>query len=64
MFYFGSPISISSIIKAAEGVNGVEAISIIAPTYNVTNDLISVQPFEKPLILNVDTDVLVSLVGE
>jgi hypothetical protein len=60
----GQSISISSIVDAAEGVNGVDAVSIISPTYSVASDLISVQPFEKPLILNVDTDVLVSLVGE
>lgn len=60
----GQSISISSIVDAAEGVNGVAAVSIISPSYSVSNDLISVQPFEKPLILNVDTDVLVSLVGE
>lgn len=60
----GESISISSIVEAAESVNGVQAVSIISPTYSVANDLISVQPYEKPLILNVDTDVLVSLVGE
>jgi hypothetical protein len=60
----GSPISISEIVKAAQGVNGVVAVSVISPTYSTSNDLISVQPFEKPLVLNIDTDISVSLVGD
>lgn len=60
----GQPIPIGSIVAAAEEVNGVGAVSVISPTYGVASDLISVQPFEKSLVLNVDTDVLISLVGE
>lgn len=59
----GTPVAISDIIKAAQNVNGVSAVSVLSPTYDVSNDLISVQPFEKPLVLNVDTDILISLIG-
>jgi hypothetical protein len=59
----GQPIAISDIVSAAGNVNGVLAVSVISPTYNLSNDLISVQPFQKPLIQNLDTDVLVSIVG-
>ena len=60
----GASIAISDIIKAAQNVNGVVAVSVLSPAYSISNDLINVQPFEKPLILNVDTDVLISLIGD
>lgn len=60
----GVPIAISDIINAASKVNGVQAVTVLSPLYSSGNDLIPVQPYEKPLVLNVDTDVLVSFVGE
>lgn len=60
----GEPISISDIVNAASSINGVQAVAVVSPIYSVGNDLISVQPYEKPLVLNVDQDVLVSFVGE
>ncbi len=60
----GESISISSLIDAATSVPGVVAVTWLAPTYGAGNDLISVQPFEKPLVLDLVADILVSLVGE
>jgi hypothetical protein len=57
-------ISIADIIGAVKSVNGVDGVVIISPQYGVGHDLIPVQPYEKPLILNLDQDVQVSLVGD
>lgn len=59
----GQSIAISDIVTAAGSVNGVVAVSVISPAYNLSNDTITVQPFEKALVQNLDTDVLVSIVG-
>ena len=59
----GVPVAISSLVNAAQSVNGVTAVSVLSPSYGPGNDLIAVQPFEKPLVLSIDTDVLVSFVG-
>lgn len=60
----GQAISISDIVNAASKVNGVQAVTVLFPTYGAGNDLIPVQPFEKALVLNIDQDVNVSFVGE
>jgi hypothetical protein len=60
----GQSISISSIIENCQMVNGVDSIAVIYPTYNVGNDRIPVQPFEKALVLNLDNDVTVNIIGE
>ncbi len=57
----GQSVSFSDIISAAKKVRGVSAVTILSPTFGPGNDLISVQSFEKPMILNLNTDVLVSL---
>lgn len=59
----GEAVAISDIVEAANGVGGVVAVTVLSPTYSVGNDLISVQPFEKPSILDLDQDIQVSLVG-
>lgn len=60
----GTSIAISSVVNAVSTINGVMAVSVLAPTYNSSNDLIAVQPFEKALVLNPDQDVLITFVGE
>jgi hypothetical protein len=32
--------------------------------YNSDNDLITVQPYEKPLVLDAEQDITVSIVGD
>lgn len=58
----GQNISISVLISAAQAVPGVQAVTWISPTFGPGSDEIPVQPFEKPLVLNITTDVTVSLV--
>lgn len=60
----GDPVALSAIVTAAQSVNGVVSVTILSPTYSSGNDLISIQPFEKPLVLSLDDDVLISFVGE
>ena len=60
----GQSIAISDIVTAAGTVNGVQAVTILSPAYNAGNDLIPVQPFEKPLVISIDQDILVSLTGD
>lgn len=59
----GKPVAISSIVSAAASVDGVVAVTVLSPTYSSGNDLISVQSNEKPRVLDIDQDVLVSVIG-
>jgi hypothetical protein len=56
----GQSVVFSEIIVAAQSIDGVQAVSISSPTYNSTNDQIISQPDQKPLIFNIDTDIIVS----
>ena len=60
----GTSIAISNLISAAQSVNGVVSVVVLNPSFNSGNDLISIQPFEKPLVLNLDNDILVSFIGD
>jgi hypothetical protein len=60
----GQPIALSDIVSAAAAVNGVTSVTPISPALTAGNDLIAVQPFEKPMVLNLDTDVTVSIIGQ
>jgi uncharacterized phage protein gp47/JayE len=59
----GTPIAFSDIIDAASQVVGVVSVTIVSPIYNVANDQIPVQPYEKPYVLNLTQDVQVSFLG-
>lgn len=56
----GKPVVFSEVVKVAQTISGVQAVSISSPVYNATNDQIIVQSFEKPLIFNIDSDIIVS----
>lgn len=60
----GQPIALSAIVDAAQSVNGITAVTILSPTYGSGNDLISIQPYEKPLVLSLNDDISISFVGE
>jgi hypothetical protein len=60
----GQPIALSTVVAAAAKVVGVISVSVLSPTYSVGNDLIAVQPFEKPLVLNLNSDIQISFAGE
>ncbi len=59
----GEAIALSDLTNAASKVSGVISAVMVKPAASAGADLISVQPYEKPLVLNVDTDVQVSLAG-
>jgi hypothetical protein len=59
----GVPVAISSIVNAASAVGGVEAVSVSSPSYSTSSDQISVQPYEKPLVLQSDLDITLTLIG-
>ena len=56
----GTSIAISSIISAVNSVQGVQAVSISSPQYDVTHDMIAVSASEKPKILNIVNDITIS----
>jgi len=57
----GESVIFSKLISEIQKVNGVQAISISSPTYNSSNDSIMVGYGEKAQILNISTDVVVTL---
>jgi hypothetical protein len=59
----GTDIALASVVSAAEAIDGVTAVTILSPTYSSGNDLITVQASEKPLILDITQDILVSVVS-
>jgi uncharacterized phage protein gp47/JayE len=59
----GESIAISDLIAAASTIGGVEAVSIASPVYNVSNDLITVQPYEKALVMQPELDITLTLAG-
>jgi uncharacterized phage protein gp47/JayE len=60
----GTNISLSDLTTAAGKVGGVISAVMVSPVASAGSDLISVQAYEKPLVLNVDQDVLVSFAGD
>ena len=59
----GNSIAISDIVATANLIPGVKAISISSPAYNVSNDMILVNPAEKTLIIDIINDIVISKVG-
>lgn len=59
----GRGVAISSVVDAAAAVAGVTAVSVIFPTYTSTSDLIAVAPGERPMVLDLRSDVEISFVG-
>jgi len=59
----GQPVVISDLVTAAGKVDGVLAVSVISPAYDSSSDLIAVQSYEKPLVIDADSDVVVSQTG-
>lgn len=58
----GQSIAISDIISTVNSIPGTRAISISSPTYDPLHDIIVINPAEKPIILNIVTDIQVSKV--
>lgn len=58
----GETIALIDIANAAK-VPGVISVIMLSPQMVTGTDLISVQPYEKPRVLNLDQDILISFVG-
>jgi hypothetical protein len=59
----GQPIAISDIISTVNSIPGVTAVSINSPLFDASNDVIVVNPSEKPFVLDIVNDIIVSKVG-
>ncbi len=59
----GNSIAISDLVSAANSIDGVLAVTILSPEYDTGNDLIAVQASEKPRVLDIAQDILVSIVA-
>lgn len=59
----GKPIALIDIATAAK-VPGVISVIMLSPQMVTGSDLISIQSFEKPLVLDLDQDILISFVGD
>lgn len=58
----GESIAISDIISTVNSIPGTRAVSISSPTYDPLNDIIVVNPAEKPFVLDIVNDIQVSKV--
>jgi hypothetical protein len=58
----GESVSISRMISAANTVVGVIAVAVTYPTYDASNDLITVSPDERAYILDTTSDITVSVI--
>jgi hypothetical protein len=58
----GESIAISDIISTVNSIPGTRAISISSPSYDPLNDIIVVNPAEKPFVLDIVNDIQVSKV--
>lgn len=59
----GKSISLSDLISAATNIDGVTSVVFTTPASTVGTDLIAVQPFEKPMIVNINQDIIVNTIG-
>ncbi len=59
----GESIAISDLVTAANSIDGILAVTILSPEYDTGNDLIAVQASEKPKVLDIVQDILVSIVN-
>lgn len=59
----GEDIALSDIVEAANRVSGVLSVTIDSPVYNNLNDIITVQTYEKALVIDATTDIQVFIIG-
>jgi len=59
----GVSIAISDIVSVASAIGGVVAVSVSTPSDSTSSDLITLQPYEKALIVHPDADITITLAG-
>lgn len=60
----GQAVAISDVVSTAAAVSGVIAVTVLAPEYATGHDLIGVQAYEKPMVLDSNNDIQISFIGE
>ena len=58
----GRSIAISDIVSVINNITGIRAVSISSPQFDSQNDLIPINPNEKPFVLDIINDISVSKV--
>ena len=59
----GTSCAISDLVAAASRVTGVIAVAVTSPTYSSTSDQLPVGDGEKLLVLDLDSDIVISYVN-
>jgi hypothetical protein len=59
----GFPIAISDIVSAAQAISGVIAVSVVSPAYSSVQDQIPVRGQEKAMVVDLDNDIKILIVG-
>lgn len=59
----GEQVSLSRIVAAAGSVPGVVSVAVTSPTYDASNDLITVGADERAFIIDPTVDITLSVVG-
>lgn len=60
----GDPVNLSQVVAAAQTVPGVLSVVITSPTYNAANDQIPISANQRAEVVNSQTDISVSQIGE
>ena len=55
----GQNIPLSNIIASVSSISGISSVVISSPLYDVTSDSIKIRAQEKPMMLNINTDISV-----
>jgi len=58
----GQSIAISDVVATVNSIPGIKAVSVTSPTYNISNDVIVINPSEKPFISDIVNDITISKV--
>jgi hypothetical protein len=59
----GVSIAFSDIVSAVQSVNGVIAVSVVTPNYSAVQDQIPLRGQEKGLVVNLENDITVLIMG-
>jgi hypothetical protein len=59
----GQPIAIAGIVSAVMAIGGITSVVVTSPEYAIGKDLISIQPYEKPLVFDLSS-INVTVIGD
>lgn len=58
----GMSISLSQILSVVQATQGVVSAVMISPVLTTSNDLINVQPYQKPLVTDLNAQIQVTII--